>query len=112
MYNPDLSQIKDAIAKDVYTAILSNKTIQKHTTPYTFFSGCSTEVYPITLWGNSVEVHLDSGNRNFYHKAIQKVVENNPQLFSRGYFCTSDGSYPSFLRFIYSEALLERIKES
>ncbi len=112
MYNPNLDNIKDAIAKDVYTAILANKTIQKHTIPYTFFSGSSVEVYPITLWGNSVEVHLDSGNRNYYNTAIQKVVENNPNLFSRGYFCKSDGSCPSFLRFMYSEALLERIKES
>lgn len=34
MYSPNLDNIKDAIAKDVYSAILANKTIQKHTIPY------------------------------------------------------------------------------
>lgn len=111
MYSPNLNNITDNIAKDIYTAILANKTIQKHTLPYSWISGSSMEVFPINLCLNSVEVQMDSGNRNYYIKAIQKVVENNPQLFKKGYFCKSDGSCPSYIRFAYSDDLMKRIEK-
>lgn len=111
MYDPNIEQIKDPIAKDVYVAILTNKTIKKHTINYTFFSGCSTEVYPIDLCLNDVEVYVDTNKGHLFEKAIQKVVTDNPQLFKDGYFCKSDGSCHSFIRLKYSDALLKRIDD-
>lgn len=110
MYNPNLDNIKDEIVRSICSAILENDTIHKHIIDHYWVSGSSTIVYPINLGVNDVEVQMDSGNRNYYNKAIQRLVVNNPHLFKDGYFCKSDGSCPSFIRLKYSDTLLERIK--
>jgi hypothetical protein len=111
MYTPNLDNIKDEIAKEIYTAILANRTIQKHTISYTWYAGSSIEVYPIDINPTSVEVYVDSGKRNYYSNAIPSIVNSNADLFCKGWFHPSDGSCPSYIVFTYSDALLKRINE-
>lgn len=111
MYNPNLDDIKDDIVKGIYSAILESDAIRKHIIEHPWISGSSTNVYPINLGVNDVEVQMDSGNRNYYNKAIQRLVVRNPHLFKDGYFCKSDGSCPSFIRLKYSDALLNLINK-
>lgn len=112
MYNTDLSELlkRDAIAHDVFKAILSNKVIQRHIIDYEWLSGSSTSVYPITIHLRDVECQVDVNDKKRLEKSIWKIVKNNPDLFNDGYFCKSDGSCPSCIRLIYSNILLERIK--
>lgn len=111
MYKIDLSRIKDEIVRDIYEACLSNNVIQKHTIDYTWISGSSTDVYPIMVWPYDVEVQVDTNNSVYFNKAIKRVLAVYPHLFKDGYFCKSDGSCPSYIRFQYADALLERIKQ-
>ena len=110
MYKIDLSKIKDEIARDIYDACQSNNVIQKHTIDYTWTSGSSTEVYPIMVYPYDVEIQVDTNNSSYFNKAIKRVLGVYPHLFKDGYFCKSDGSCPSYIRFKYSDTLLERIK--
>lgn len=110
MYKIDLSRIKDEIVRDIYDACQSNNVIQKHTIDYTWTSGSSTEVYPIMVYPYDVEIQVDTNNSSYFNKAIKRILAVYPHLFKDGYFCKSDGSCPSYIRFLYSDILLERIK--
>lgn len=107
MYRPNLELIVDPIIKEIYTTILNNKTIQKHTIDYSYFNGCK-EYFPINTYTDHVEVFVDSGKRNYYEKAIEKLINNNKNIFNDGKFCPSDGSVPSYITFTYSEQFLKR----
>lgn len=108
----DLSKIKDEIARDVYSACLSEKTIRKHVIDYTWLSGCSTNVSPIMMYSKDVEVHVDTHNSFYFRNAIKRVLSAYPHIFKNGYFCKSDGSCPSYIRFIYSDTHLARINNN
>ena len=109
MYNSNLEDIKDNIVRSIYSAILEEKTIHKHIIEDTLVINSSRIVYPIRVGATDVEVRVDSGNRNYYNKAIQRLVVHNPHLFKNGYFCKSDGSFPSFIRLEYSDKFLQHI---
>ena len=109
MYNPNLNNISDNIVRSIYSAILGEETIHKHIIEYNWVSGSSTIVYPINIGITDVEVRINSGNRNYYNKAIQRLVANNLHIFKNGYFCKTDGSCPSFIRLEYSDEFLQRI---
>ena len=111
MYNPNLENIKDDIVRSIYSTILGEETIHKHIIEYNWVSGSSTIVYPINIGITDVEVQMDSGNRNYYNKAIQRLVAHNPHIFKNGYFCKTDGSCPSFIRLVYSDEFLQGISQ-
>lgn len=109
MYNPNLENIKDDIVRSIYSAILEEDAIHKHIIDYTFVTNSSRIVHPINIGMTDVEVQMDSGNRNYYNKAIQRLVVHNSHIFKNGYFCKSDGSCPSFIRLEYSDTFLQHI---
>lgn len=109
MYNPNLDNISDAAARSIYSAILGEETIHKHIIEYNWVSGSSSIIYPINIGITDVEVQVNSGNRNYYSKAIQRLVAHNPHIFKDGYFCKTDGSCPSFIRLVYSDEFLQDI---
>lgn len=112
MYEVNVDLIKDEIARSIFSAILGDRVIKKHVIGYSFFSGSSTEVTPISLGISDVEVYVDCKGSGYpLSKAIIRVVDGNPDLFRTGYFCNiEDGSCPSFIRFCYTDALIERIE--
>ncbi len=110
MYNPDLSRLHDAIAYDVFKAILADKTMQKHIIDYEWLSGSSTYVYPIDMYLYEVKCQVDTKNKKYLEKAMERIVKGNPDLFCDAWFWKSDGSCPSTVSFKYSDTLLERIK--
>lgn len=68
---------------------------------YTWLSGSSTEVYPITIWLDYIEVQLNtSDKRHFATKGLQKIVERFPQIKSVKY-SERDGSCPNALLFFF-----------
>ena len=109
MYNPNLENINDDIVKRIYSAILEEDAIHKHIIDYNWVSGTSTTIYPINISMTDVEVQMDSGNRNYYNKAIQRLVVHNSHIFKDGYFCKPNGSHPSFIRLVYSDEFLQHI---
>lgn len=109
MYNPNLENIKDDIQKSIYSTILEEETIHKHIIEYNWLSGSSIIVSPIMIGMTDVKIQVDSGNRNYYNKAIQRLVVHNSHIFKNGYFCKSDGSCPSFIRLEYSDTFLQHI---
>lgn len=112
MYEVNIDLIKDSIIRDIYSAILGEGVIKKHTLSYSFLSGSSTLVNPISFGVSDVEVYVDcKGNSGYwFRKAILRVVDNHSDLFCTGYYCNvDDGSSPSFIRFKYSDALMDRI---
>lgn len=106
----DLSKIKDGIAREIYAVCLSDKIIQKHIIDYTWISGGSTNVYPIMIYPYDVEIQVDVCNGFYFNGAIRRVLSAYPHLFKNGYFCKGDGSCPSYIRFVYADALLAHIK--
>lgn len=112
MYEVNIDLIKDSIVRDIYSAILGDRVIKKHTLSYSFLSGSSTLVNPISFGISDVEVYVDcKGNSGYwFRKAILRVVDGNSDLFRTGYYCkVDDGSSPSFIRFKYSDTLMDRI---
>ena len=98
------------IRKEIENAILSEKTINKHVRKYSWISGSSTEVRPITIWKESVCVQLDT-TRAVFQKAIDRVVEKNKTLFKSGSFCKNDGSCPATITFYLTKDTINRISE-
>ncbi len=107
----NINTIKSPIAREIINAVLSEKTIKNHVIEHSWTSGCSTEVTPIMLWPDDVEVYVDAQNANYFKNAINRVMAKHPFLFRDGYFSKSDGSCPSCIRFSYANELMERKKE-
>ena len=94
---------------EIVNAIKSEKTLDKHVLRHTWMSGCSTMVYPITLWANDVSVQLDT-RKNVFDKCISRIMKKNPDLFKDGYFKKNDGSCPAEVVFIYTKETAEALK--
>ena len=107
MKNFDYNKIENDFAKEIVKAILSDGVIKKHTIDYSWMSGSSTDVYPIMISSYNTEVYVDTGNGNLFRKAIERVLNKYPNLFKGAYFCKSDGSCPSWLRFNHSDSLMK-----
>ena len=72
--------------------------IKKHIYPYSWLSGSSTTVAPITVWNTSVDVQLKT-DRNYFKKFLEKVkVQFKDEIEYCGFWKT-DGSCPSHLYF-------------
>lgn len=64
----------------------------------TYLSGCATQVTPIMIWQDSVELNLII-SKNYFNKFIDRVVSGNKDILKFGYFVKSDGSTPSRIVF-------------
>lgn len=78
------------------------KLVQKYLYDCTWISGCCTTVYPITICEDSIEIQWKS-DKNIFEKFINRIVKNNIDIFSKGFFWKSDGSCPSVLIFCFHE---------
>lgn len=94
----------------IVAAIKGERTLAKHIYKHVWTSGSTTEVYPITLWERSVDVQMDT-HRNYFDKAIARVLAKHSDLFSNGYFCKNDDSCPAEVRFIYTEETKKSLKQ-
>ena len=86
----------------IVAAIKEEPIIAKHIFQHHRISVSSTEVYPITLWERNVDVQMDT-HRNYFDKAIARVLAKHSDLFSDGYFCKNDDSCPAEVRLVYTE---------
>lgn len=83
-----ISEIKQKYGKYIYK--------------YTWLSGSSTDVYPITVWRDNISVQLDTDDkRHFQQKSLNDIVEKHKGLLTRAEFEKSDGSCPSELNFYF-----------
>lgn len=101
--NIDLSKIDNIVVREIISAIISEKVIERHIISHTWFSGSVTEVYPFMVWKRNIDVYVDTNAKKHYQSAIDRVLAKYPNLFESGYFCKSDGSTPSYICFNYTE---------
>jgi len=78
------------------------KMVDKYLYPYTWLSGSSTNVRPITVWHRYIELQWNSRKRMF-DKFIDKTVRDNSDLLSDGSFCKGDGSCPATIIFYFNK---------
>lgn len=76
------------------------KLVQKYLCRYTWLSGSSTEVYPITIWNKDITLQWKS-DKKIFDRFIERIVKENSDLISRGCFWKSDGSCPSNIIFYF-----------
>lgn len=67
-----------------------------------WISGSCTEVHPIMVWKNDIEIQWDCDKRIF-DKFINRIVEKYNDLFECGYFWKTDGSCPSTITFKFRD---------
>lgn len=79
------------------------KLTQKYLYKYTWLSGSSTTVYPITICEDSIEIQWKS-DKNIFEKFINRIVKTNTDIFSKGFFWKSDGSCPSTITFCFKQS--------
>ena len=83
------------------------KLVQKNIYEHTWLSGSSTDVHPITIWRNTIEIQWKS-NRDVFDRFIEKTVKKYSDLFKSGYFWKTDGSCPSYIAFIFTDEYVAR----
>ena len=89
--------------KEVIYAVLDK--YGKYVYDYSWMSGSSTEVYPVSVWRDYVDFQLNTTDkRHFTQKSLSKIVERFPQLRGARY-SKKDSSCPDSLIFIYKEPL-------
>ena len=96
--------------EQIVSAINGEKVIAKHIYHYHWISGSSTVVYPITLWEKKVVIQIDT-KKNVFKKAIERVVNKHPNLFTIGYFDKNDDSCPAEIGFRYTDETMENLKK-
>lgn len=97
MIQIDLNQIKDPIAKDVVGAVIAEPTLVKHT--YNLDGA-------IHMWRHDVNCNISCSNLNYVRKACQRIVGNNPHLFSHYTLSRQYGA-----TFYYAKQLEQRIEQ-
>lgn len=78
--------------------IKKEKLVQKYLCKHIWTSGSSTEVYPIIIWQNEIELQWNS-DKSIFDKFINKMVEKHKDIIEYGMFWKSDGSCPSRIIF-------------
>lgn len=99
------------IANILKETILSQKVIKNHLIKQQYLCGGSTYQYPIELYSRDCEVFVDSGKRNYFKIALQKICSKNKHLFKDAYFCNMFGETNSFIRFVYSDTLKDKLEQ-
>lgn len=92
----------------IVAAIKEEPIIAKHIDQHHWTSGSSTIVYPITLWAHNVCIQIDT-KRDYFQKAIERVLAKHKDLFCDGWFCKNDGSRPAEISFRYSNEVDDEI---
>lgn len=85
--------------KQIIDNIITDKVFGKYIYKHNYLSGCSTKVYPITIWSKDIEIQLNT-DKNIFNKFIKRIVDKY-DILTDGYFCKSDGSCPSYIKLIY-----------
>lgn len=100
--NITIMENKEQLIKQATEIIKNDFMVKRHLYPYTWLSGSSTDVYPITGWVESGEIviQLNSVNKNIFEKTIKRIIEKSNGLIVWGYFNKRDGSCPNTLNFI------------
>ena len=93
----------------IVASIYSEPVITKHICQHHWVSDGTKTVHPITIWPENVTIQMDS-DRNYFNKAIKRVVENHKDLFRTGYYCKNDGSCPNTIRFEYTAEAQENLR--
>ena len=98
---------KDMVRKFV-EELKAEEMVKKHLYKFTWLSGSSTTVYPISIYYESfptsaVVLQWDSDER--CTKFINKIVKKYSDILERGYFWKSDGSCPSTITFWLKEKI-------
>lgn len=84
--------------------------VKKNLYKFTWLSGSSTTVYPISIYYESFptsSVVLQWDNDNRCTKFVNKIVKKYANILERGYFWKSDGSCPSTITFWLKENIAE-----
>lgn len=85
--------------KDEIVNYLKNqKIIKNNIYNHTWLSGCSTEIYPITVWKDEIVIQL-KGHKNYFKKFLVTVQEKFKNEIKYCCFVKNDGSCPSTLNF-------------
>lgn len=91
--------------------IMQDPTIEKYRCKYTWISGSSTEVYPITVWASDITVQLDSkvkkaGGKSFnkrYEKILERamtaIADRHQDVLFCSYLSAHDDSCPATMTF-------------
>lgn len=74
--------------------------VKKNLYDYTWLSGSSTTVYPITIWKNEIEIQWKNDRK--CNRFINRIVEKYNDIFKSGYFWKTDGSCPSHIVFTFT----------
>lgn len=109
----DINRVPEGIRRDCVSAIFCEEVFDTNLYPFTWLSGSSTEVYPITFWAQYIEVQLKNDElKDEFEKAVERVAKEYPDLFSNAYICENDGSCPMTARFVYTEETISKLKSS
>lgn len=86
----------------IVSAIKEEPVIERHIYQHHWQVG-TLVVYPIEIFiDKRVNIQIDT-HRNYFDKAIKRVLAKHPDLFSDGYFCKNDDSCPAEIRFILNK---------
>lgn len=83
--------------KDFVEYLKTQPIVQKNLCDYVWISGESTEVFPIMVWQNFIELQWKSDRP--CPRFISAMREKYPDIIKSGYFSKSDGSCPSTIYF-------------
>ena len=97
---PSLEERVDKFVED----LKKQPIVMKHLCDYTWTSGSSTQVYPITIWQDEVVLQWDC-DKNIFDSFINRMVQKYSDLIEWGSFWKSDGSCPSTITFKLKERL-------
>lgn len=91
--------------------IMQDPTIEKYRCKYTWISGSSTEVYPITVWASDIIVQLDNkvkraDGKSFnkrYYKILERtrnaIADRHQDVVKYACLCVNDDSCPATMTF-------------
>lgn len=78
----------------------NEKLVRKYVYKNTWISGSSTTVYPFSINDREITMQWNS-NKKIFNRFIRRIVKENSDLISDGYFWKSDGSCPSTVTFYF-----------
>lgn len=91
---------EETIIENATKLIINDNLIKRNLYKNTWFSGTSTEVYPITQWVERGEIVVQlNSNKNKYNRCIERIIKKSNDLIICGYFSKNDGSCPATLTF-------------
>lgn len=83
---------------DEFIKKLKDEPLVKKYLASAWISGSSTTVYPITVWEDTIVLQW-SCRKSYFGKFIQRIVRENPDILSDGWFAKHDGSCPAEIVF-------------